>query len=272
MSEQDLAALGAADEVVVATPVAEETGQVETQPAEAEAPETPEMSDSRKRRERRQAQFARLETEAKEAREAKSALETRLSRIESAAKSVVAPKETDFADPIEYAAAKGAWSYAQMDAQRERAALSGDIEDRDRAIAKAQEDHRRARVEAITEEMPVVRQRYADFDEKLAVATRPDVVSPALADLVLESDVAPDLTYHLGANPDLARRLSSMNPVAAARELGRIEASLSTPKPKLQSSAPAPITPVNGTGSPSKSIDTMTMDEYRAARASGRIK
>ena len=272
MSEQDLAALGAADEVVApqAQDIAVETeGQVETQPAEAEATETAEMSESRKRRERRKAQLAQLEDTARREREAREALERRLTRIEGAAKSVAEPKESDFSDPFEFAAAKGAWRHSQTAAQMQRAELTGEIDERTRAMESVQAAHRQARIAAVQEEIPTARARYADFDEKLSIATRPDIVSPALADLVLESDLAPDLTYHLGANPELARRLSSLPPVAAARELGRIEASLSAPKPKLQSSAPAPISPVNPTGTAAKNPEDMTVQEWAAARAKG---
>lgn len=269
MSEQELAALGAADEVI-ATPVAEETeGQVEIQPAEAETSETPEMSESRKRRERRKAQFEQMEATARSEREAREALERRLARFESAAKSIAAPKEADFSDPLEFAAAMGAWKHRQMDAQAQRAELTGEIEERERAIEAAAQERRRARIVAVQEELPEIRQRYVDFDAKLAIATRPDVVSPVLADLVLESDFAPELTYHLGSNPELARRLSNLPPVAAARELGRIEATLNAPQPKTKSSAPAPISPVNPTGTAAKNPEDMSVQEWAAARAKG---
>jgi hypothetical protein len=98
------------------------------------------------------------------------------------------------------------------------------------------------------------------------------VVSQELSLQVLESDQAADLTYYLGKNPDQARQLSVLfarNPVAAAMQLGRIEASLSRPKPRTQTQAPEPVTPVRGAARANPNPATMSATEYRQWREAG---
>jgi hypothetical protein len=66
-------------------------------------------------------------------------------------------------------------------------------------------------------------------------------ISPTMAEIIAESDVGPQLAYHLAKNRDVARSIYNLPPTAAARELGRIEARLSQPKePPRTSSAPPP--------------------------------
>jgi hypothetical protein len=60
--------------------------------------------------------------------------------------------------------------------------------------------------------------------------------------------------------------------VEAARELGRIEARLSLPKPRTQTDAPEPITPVRGKASASLVADNLSMERYIAERKSGNIR
>jgi hypothetical protein len=83
------------------------------------------------------------------------------------------------------------------------------------------------------------------------------------ADIIKSSDVGPDIAYHLGSNLADARRIAGLHPLLQAKEIGKIEAMLAAqtaetpkaetpaaqpkPKPKLVSSAPAPIKAVGGT-------------------------
>jgi hypothetical protein len=110
---------------------------------------------------------------------------------------------------------------------------------------------------------------YADLDQALAVAKDSRVVSFELAEMILEAESPVDVAYHLGKNPDLARALSQMPPQRAAYELGRLEAKLNTPKPKITSSAPDPISPVRPSGVAGKNPANMNAAEYRTWRESG---
>ncbi|NUB07016.1 hypothetical protein FW320_12630 [Azospirillum sp. Vi22] len=104
--------------------------------------------------------------------------------------------------------------------------------------------------------------KYADFE---AVAFSAPISEP-VAHMVAASDVGADLAYHLGKNPDEARRISALPPVAAARELGRLEAKLSAAPPPKPTQAPPPPPTVNGRGTPTRDPNAMSYAEYKAMR------
>lgn len=275
MSEQELAALeGAADDVVVsdtseALEATENTeGQVEDQPAEVVETEE-QKSKSKLRRERREAADRRDREEAQKALEKERESTARLERIKAAAKAVVEPKESDFPDPLEYVAAKSAWQNTQMSARYNESEITGEIEAEKRARQIAAERRMNERVKDFQDGIPEAKTRYADFDAVMNVARNGEIVGQAISEMILESDIPHDLAYHLGKNPEQARALSNMNPVQAAREIGRIEARLSLPKAKTQSTAPDPINPVRGNARTPKNPDGMSPQEYRAWREAG---
>lgn len=88
------------------------------------------------------------------------------------------------------------------------------------------------------------RSKYEDFDEVLQDAPAP---SQSVAEVLAESPIGADVAYHLATHPELYRRLNSLGPVAAARELGILEATLA-PKEratKTTTKAPKPVAPVS---------------------------
>lgn len=273
MSETDLAAPSAAAEDVVAKAEAEAPeaeGQTpEGQPAEvAEQPAPEDETESKRRRERRERARERAEQEAERARQA----EDRLNRIKRAAESQSPPREADFPDPIEYAAARGAFAQAQAAARYQQGEAEAEAEAARSAAEAANHARIADRQRQLSEDIGAARTIYTDFDQALAVAQRGDVVSVELSLQVLESDKAADLTYWLGKNPAEAQRLSSMftrNPIAAAMELGRIEAGLNRPKPRTQTTAPEPVNPVRGTARATPNPTAMSHSEYRAWREAG---
>lgn len=112
------------------------------------------------------------------------------------------------------------------------------------------------------------RTRYSDYDEALAEDVR---ISRSMHDMILESDVGPDVAYWLGKNPVEAQRIASLSPTAAAREIGKIEARVAPPdKPAVvvrsASSAPAPISPVSKAAKTEADPDKMSADEWAAMR------
>lgn len=115
----------------------------------------------------------------------------------------------------------------------------------------------------------VAREKWADYD---AVTRSPSVpITDAMAELIKDSEYGPDVAYHLGKNPNEAARLAQMSDKQLAREMGRLEARLTTPRP-VPKVAPAPVSPVGGNAS-GGSLDPnkMSMAEYAAARKSGKI-
>lgn len=87
------------------------------------------------------------------------------------------------------------------------------------------------------------RAKYEDFDEVLQEAPAP---SQSVAEVLAESPLGAEVAYHLATHPDLYRRINSLAPVAAARELGILEATFAPRKetPKTATKAPKPVAPV----------------------------
>lgn len=114
-----------------------------------------------------------------------------------------------------------------------------------------------------------------DFDTVLANPALPQL-SPEAARVVVRSDLGPDIAYHLGKNPDLAIRISRMEPVDQAAAIGRLEGQLSKTTQEEPSKnakqpvkvasvtkAPPPPKPVSGGTSPvQKDGALMSMEEW----------
>lgn len=70
-------------------------------------------------------------------------------------------------------------------------------------------------------------------------------ISDAMAEVIQESDIGPQIAYYLGKNTAEAEQIAQLDPVRAARAIGRIEAKLEKPPapppaPKPVSKAPPP--------------------------------
>lgn len=165
------------------------------------------------------------------------------------------PQPNQFQSPEDYAEAlaeyKAEQKIAEREAQQQRTKVQSTYVDR---------------TEAFIEKHP-------DFYE---VAHGDHVrITREMAAVIMESDIGPEVAYHLGKNPDEADRISKLSPLAQAREIGKIEASLSsaTPAVKKTSSAPEPIRPVGSRSStPSldptdpRSAEKMPTSDWIAAR------
>lgn len=90
---------------------------------------------------------------------------------------------------------------------------------------------------------------FADVVGKTTEATHP--VSATVRSLILESEKGPLLQYHFAKNASDLRRINALPPMAAAREIGRLEARLSLAKPSTSTNAPPPVQPPKGGASPS---------------------
>lgn len=87
----------------------------------------------------------------------------------------------------------------------------------------------------------------------------------ALTGAISESQLSHDLAVFLSDNPTELRRLASLSPFAAIKEIGYLEKKLDKPKPKTTTSAPAPITPVQTGGESITNIMDLDGDEYLRA-------
>ena len=88
-----------------------------------------------------------------------------------------------------------------------------------------------------------------------------------MAEAMVESKVGYRIAYFLGQNPAEARKISSMNEVRQAVEIGKIEAKLST-KPIRPSTAPPPphIPKGSATTTPGKPLSEKNFKEFAAQR------
>jgi hypothetical protein len=119
-------------------------------------------------------------------------------------------------------------------------------------------------------------------------------VSDQVRDAILDSDVGPQILYHIAKNRDVAVKIGEMTVTRALKEIGRLEAQLGgdnkggekkeakeTPKTALAeiSKAPAPISPLKGAGAPVVQLSgsdevpkNMTYEDWKALRKAGKIK
>lgn len=93
----------------------------------------------------------------------------------------------------------------------------------------------------------------------------------AVSQVIIESDVAPNLISFIADNPQYTEQFEAMTPVQAARAMFKLEMQLSeTPKAEAQTK-PKPISPLKGTGKSAPDPKNMSTDEYmkwRSARKS----
>lgn len=182
------------------------------------------------------------------------------------------PQLSQFNDVNEYSKALKEWSADK--ALRDKAA--------EEAQARETEENAK-RVKAWQERQTEARKTLTDYDAKIAASNVK--VSNPLRDAIVESDVGPQLLYHLAENPDVAERLNKLSNASALRELGKLEAKLgggepvkaevqkhTTPVAEI-SKAPAPITPLKG----SSAIDTvdtskLSYQDWKKRRMAGKIK
>jgi len=265
MEEESALALEA-DPIVVTEAEASEEGQDDTPPAEVETEET-KKTEAAKRRERDKAHRARLQADRDAAVErARSAEESRDALLR-AAQSKAPPNENDYPDPFEFGAAKALWRDRHEQAEGE-AKKAGEVATAAQREAQEISQREQAAIDASWAAQRLEAEaKYADFAQ---VALSSDVtLSDAMVGLIKTSDVGADVAYHLGQNRDLAASIAKLSAVEAARAIGRIEASLTHPKPRTQSTAPPPISPVKGAAGASRDPAKMSPDEYRTWRAAG---
>ena len=262
-----------------AEPAAEE-GQSEPKEAEKEANQEGERKQNPKLEKRfseitKQREEARKEAQSE--RQARLELEQRLVAMQQQQQpqQVVQydaePQPSQFSDAFEYAKALAEFSTEKALAER----------DRQVAMAREQEAQQRI-IQSWAQKVQAAKAEMPDFDD--LVASSDVVVNNAVRDAILESDVGPKILYHLAENNDLAKKIASLNPNAALREIGKLEAKFeASPEtkqtdPVVRSKAPAPIQPIRG-GQGRADVPISADGEFhgsyqawKAARKAGKIR
>jgi hypothetical protein len=238
-----------------ATSVAEESSEPEiveerSEPEEAQA--EAKQEGERKQNPKLERRFSEItkqreeaRKEAQQEREARQALEQRLAALESRGQPQKAnpvdekPQPSQFSDAFEYAEALAEYTADKRIAEMKQ----------QEAQAKQAEEHQKV-IQTWAKKVEAAKAGLPDFDE--IVASSQVVVNDDIRDAILESDVGPQILYHLADNDDIAKKIAGLSPKAALREIGRLEARFETKEepektaPIVKSKAPAPIQPIRG--------------------------
>lgn len=141
-----------------------------------------------------------------------------------------------------------------------------------RMSERAQAQQQEVRTTTWNERQAAARTAMPDYDEVVGSSETP--IASHVAEVILESDHGPALAYHFARNPEVLTRLNSMSALQAAREVGRIEASLASPTTQTAASSVKTTTtpkPASTTASQGRTTTVdpakMSMDEYRKYRA-----
>ena len=197
-------------------------------------------------------------------------LKERLDRIEQNIQQRVAkpidnsePRIDNFDDFDQYVAEKAEWIASKKinETLNERERRSA--EERAAAAHYQAVDGWNQRLEKATAELP-------DFKEVIESSDVP--MSDFMRDAIVESDLGPKVAYWLANNPDEAKKIASMSPLATVKAIGRIEERLESQAkaPKKPTAAPAPLKPVGGKASVQKDPGQMSDAEYLEWRKKGR--
>ena len=260
-------------------PVAEDD-QSEPKEAEKEANQEGERKQNPKLEKRfseitKQREEARKEAQTE--RQARVELEQRLAALEQQRQPQQAvsvdpePQPSQFNDAFEYAKALAEYSTEKA------------LAERDRQMAQQREQEAQQKIiQSWAQKVQEAKAELPDFDD--LVASSDVVVNNAVRDAILESDVGPKILYHLAENNDLAKKIASLSPNAALREIGKLEAKFEAKPettqttPVVRSKAPAPIQPIRG-GQGKADVPISANGEFhgsyqawKAARKSGKIR
>lgn len=190
------------------------------------------------------------------------------------------PVRTAFDDPNAYDDALVQWSARQATEIATREAEAKALEAKSAEEAERAQKDQQAQVEQTQAEWTARRdkalEKYPDYAE-VAEADDLQISMPMGFAILNAGDAGPELAYHLGKNPDEAKRIASyvisdgkggMMPNAPMQvfELGKLAAKISAPKPV--SRTPDPIQPLGARErATEKPAEEMSMDEYANSSA-----
>jgi len=180
------------------------------------------------------------------------------------------PNPANYAqNPAAYWAAKATYDVLRQGAESQFAAEKSAAETREAA-------KRQVVARNYEERQSKARARLPDYDKVVASAAGITLAAP-LIDAIVESELAPEIEYHLALNPAKLHALNNMPAGQVAREIGRLEAVLQATPQARTTQAPAPVSPLKGgAAGPVKSLAELAKGEdasaYIAARRAAREK
>ncbi len=194
-------------------------------------------------------------------------LEKKLEKYEFKTPENDKPLKVDFDDEDEYIEALTDWKIKKELGKNQQSEAV-------RAKVKAEQDAVTESYKELDNVLESGKEKYEDFDE--LVMDKDLVISSEVTQILLDTDIPDDILYHLASNPEESERLSNLDPIRIAKEIGKLEVSLNTAskeekkekkKIKKQSKAPEPITSIRTDGVVEKDPNKMSPKEYRVWRA-----
>lgn len=196
--------------------------------------------------------------------------EAELAKLKSQIPSADKPKREDFEDDAEFLEALTDWKVESK--------LKTHSEVVTKKIGEDAEKQAAAEIEQELEEISEKGQdKYEDYGA--VVFDKDLVLTQGMVETALLTDIAEDILYYLGKNPDISAAIGEMSALRAAKEIGKIEARLVAEKKKPDekkadppapakklTQTPEPIDPVRSTGAIDKDPSQMSAKEYRAWR------
>jgi hypothetical protein len=198
--------------------------------------------------------------------------ETELNKLKATIPATDKPQRGNFEDDVDFIEALTDWK-VEHKFQTQKAGEAKKIDE----VSEKQT------AEEIEQELTEIaergRDKHTDYDA--LVFSNDLVLTQTMLETVLLSDVAEDVLYYLGQNPDKSAELGEMSALKAAKEIGKIEVELRSkevapvkeviPLPpvvpvKKTTKTPEPITPVKTDGVITKDPSAMSPKEYRAWR------
>lgn len=161
------------------------------------------------------------------------------------------PKQEDYANFLDFEHAKQAYETEKRVVARE---MRNRAQHAANAAAIAEQNRKAELVEAHAERLDGLEKALPGSLTKVEEAIKSGKLQAAahVNELVLDSDKSGLLALHFAENPDALAALNRLHPVHVAKEIGKLEARLSLPKPKTTTKAPPPPKAVpKGSAAPS---------------------
>lgn len=239
--------------------------KAEEQPKQEEKKEDPIPKGVQKRIDRAVREKYEAQAEAKLLKERLDRIEQNLQQNHQPARGIdnSEPKIENFDDFDKYVAAKAEWIASKK--------INETLQERERRIAEERVSTAHAKtVDSWNQRLAEATAELPDFEEVLSSSDVP--MSDFMRDAIIDSDLGPKVAYWLANNPDEAKKIASMSPLATIKAIGRIEERLESQAkaPKKPTGAPAPLKPVGGKASVQKDPGQMSDAEYLEWRKKGR--
>jgi hypothetical protein len=184
----------------------------------------------------------------------------------------VAPADKPKPKPEDFSDGAGGYDYAGYaealtDWKAEKKIQEFEARQEEKSKASSEKSEQEKQAEAYLEKERAFAESHDDYDEAAqtaigALAESRGAGAKALGQAITAAENGPELLYHLGQNPDEARRIARLSPQQAVMALGGFAARIAgdqkqpegKPPPAPVSNAPKPPTPVKkptGTATPS---------------------